>query len=51
MEADAAIIPRQAATIDQAASLTWEIIYHFLVRDVEEAPGGRTDRQRAISPP
>jgi hypothetical protein len=35
MEADAAIVPGQAAIIEQPPGLTFEIVNHVLVRDVE----------------
>src|ERR1035437_2903917 len=35
IEADAAIIPRQAAIIDQPPGLAFKIIEHLLVRDIE----------------
>ena len=45
MEAEAAVVPGQTAIIDQPPGLTFEVVDHLLVRDVEH-----TSRRKNGSP-
>ena len=45
MKAQTAIVPRQAAIIDQPPGLPFQVIDHVLVRHVEHRAGRRTDCQ------